>query len=61
MRPATQQATATAIANAMSRYGVLVNTMGPSRNVLRIRPPMPFAIEHADLLLSTLDDVLAAL
>ena len=59
MRPATQQATA--IANAMSRHGVLINTMGPGRNILRIRPPMPFAIEHADLLLSTLDDVLAAL
>jgi 4-aminobutyrate aminotransferase-like enzyme len=29
--------------------------------VLKIRPPMPFSKENADLLLSTLDDVLRTL
>jgi 4-aminobutyrate aminotransferase-like enzyme len=31
----------------------------PSRNVLKIRPPLVFGREHADLLLQTLDEVLA--
>jgi 4-aminobutyrate aminotransferase-like enzyme len=29
--------------------------------VLKIRPPMPFSTENADLLLESLDDCLAAL
>jgi 4-aminobutyrate aminotransferase-like enzyme len=34
---------------------------GISYNVLKIRPPMPFSKADADVMLSTLDDCLAAL
>jgi 4-aminobutyrate aminotransferase-like enzyme len=47
------------IVNAMRDRGVLISRIGPHDNVLKIRPPMPFTREHADLLLGTLDDVLA--
>jgi 4-aminobutyrate aminotransferase-like enzyme len=30
-------------------------------NILKIRPPMPFQKQHADLLVDTLDEVLSAL
>jgi 4-aminobutyrate aminotransferase-like enzyme len=39
--------------------GVLIGTDGPFHNVLKIRPPMPFGIEDADLLVECLDTVLA--
>ena len=57
--PATDE-TKTAI-NAMRERGVLMSRTGRYDNILKIRPPMPFAAEHADLLLATLDDVLGAL
>jgi 4-aminobutyrate aminotransferase-like enzyme len=49
------------VINAMRDRGVLISRIGPHDNILKIRPPMPFAREHADLLLATLDDVLAGL
>ncbi len=49
-----------AVAEAMRDRGILVGTTGPAGNVLKIRPPLVFQREHADLLLHTLDDVLAA-
>ena len=48
------------IINAMRDRGVLISRIGPHDNILKIRPPMVFTKEHADLLLSTLDEVLAA-
>jgi 4-aminobutyrate aminotransferase-like enzyme/Ser/Thr protein kinase RdoA (MazF antagonist) len=51
----------TAIADAMRDRGILVGTTGPDGNVLKIRPPLVFAHEHADRLVSTLDEVLAVL
>jgi len=48
------------IINAMRDRGVLISRIGPHDNVLKIRPPMVFTKEHADLLLKTLDEVLAA-
>lgn len=47
--------------NAMRDRGVLLSRVGRHDNVLKIRPPMPFRREHADLLLATLDEVLASL
>ncbi len=47
------------IINAMRDRGVLISRIGPHDNILKIRPPMPFSREHADLLLTTLDTVLA--
>jgi 4-aminobutyrate aminotransferase-like enzyme len=48
------------IINAMRDRGVLISRIGPHDSVLKIRPPMVFTKEHADLLLATLDEVLAA-
>lgn len=48
------------VVNEMRRRGILISKIGPHDNVLKMRPPMPFAREHADQLLSVLDDVLAA-
>jgi 4-aminobutyrate aminotransferase-like enzyme len=44
--------------NMMRQRGVLISRIGPNDNILKIRPPMPFSTEHADLLISTLDGVL---
>ena len=46
------------IANRMRDRGVLVSTDGPFHNVLKIKPPLCFTERDADLLASTLDDVL---
>jgi 4-aminobutyrate aminotransferase-like enzyme len=37
---------------------VLVSATGPRDNVLKIRPPLVFNAEHADLLLERLGEVL---
>ena len=42
------------IVNYMREAGVLLGTEGPKHNVLKIRPPMPFSMEDADLLLGVL-------
>lgn len=54
--PATEFATQ--VANEMRRRGVLMNKLGIHYNTLKIRPPMPFSQENADLMLETLDGVL---
>ena len=54
--PATAEANR--IANRMREHAVLLGTDGPFHNVLKIRPPMPFSEADADLLVSTLSDVL---
>jgi 4-aminobutyrate aminotransferase-like enzyme len=46
------------IVNTMREHGVLISRIGVHDNVLKIRPPMPFSKDNADLLLSTLDDAL---
>lgn len=50
-----------AVANEMRRRGVLLNYLGIHYNTLKIRPPMPFSRDNADLMLATLDEVLTAL
>ncbi|MEO1795428.1 MAG: aspartate aminotransferase family protein [Pseudomonadota bacterium] len=40
--------------------GILAGVIGPDRNILKLRPPMPFGESHADLLITTLEDALAA-
>jgi len=54
--PATDEANR--IANRMREHAILLGTDGPFHNVLKIRPPMPFSEADADLLISTLGDVL---
>ncbi len=58
--PASAETTARVV-NAMRRRGVLLSSAGPAANVLKIRPPLVFTREHADLLAATLDTVLRAL
>ncbi len=48
------------VLNDLREHGVLIGLTGPGRNVLKIRPPLPFGTEHADQLLQRLDEVLAA-
>ena len=57
--PATEEAGR--LINLMRDRGVLISRLGRFDNVLKLRPPLVFRQEHADLLLSTLDDCLAAL
>ncbi|HYA51144.1 MAG TPA: aminotransferase class III-fold pyridoxal phosphate-dependent enzyme, partial [Streptosporangiaceae bacterium] len=47
------------VTEAMRERGILISATGPAGNVLKIRPPLVFQREHADLLLQTLDEVLA--
>jgi 4-aminobutyrate aminotransferase-like enzyme len=48
------------VTEAMRDRGILLGTTGPAGNVLKIRPPLVFRRDHADLLLNTLAEVLAA-
>jgi 4-aminobutyrate aminotransferase-like enzyme len=49
------------VANRLRELGILLGTDGPYHNVVKIRPPMPFNAEDADLLVSTLDRVIGEL
>ncbi|MDC1482534.1 aminotransferase class III-fold pyridoxal phosphate-dependent enzyme [Ascidiaceihabitans sp.] len=46
------------IINAMRHKGIILSKLGRHKNALKIRPPMPFSIENANLLIDTLDEVL---
>ena len=56
LEPATHEASK--IVNHLREHGILIGTDGPHHNVLKIRPPMPFAEADADQLITTLEDVL---
>lgn len=47
------------IINAMRHRGIILSKLGRHKNTLKIRPPMPFGEEHLDLLMDTLDAVMA--
>ncbi|MEX0807425.1 MAG: aminotransferase class III-fold pyridoxal phosphate-dependent enzyme [Dongiaceae bacterium] len=49
------------VINHMRDNGVLVGREGPHGNVLKIRPPLAFRKEHADILVDGLDRALGAL
>ncbi|AXC50194.1 aminotransferase class III-fold pyridoxal phosphate-dependent enzyme [Paracoccus suum] len=51
-------ARASALVNGMRRRGVLISAAGPAGNVLKIRPPLPFGTEHADILVAALEESL---
>jgi 4-aminobutyrate aminotransferase-like enzyme len=48
------------LASELRRRGILAGVTGRFTNVLKLRPPLVFQAEHAELLLSTLDDVLGS-
>jgi 4-aminobutyrate aminotransferase-like enzyme len=50
---------ASAIVNGMRERRVLISATGAKGSALKIRPPLPFRIEHADQLLTVLSEVLA--
>jgi 4-aminobutyrate aminotransferase-like enzyme/Ser/Thr protein kinase RdoA (MazF antagonist) len=53
---APSKARARRIVNALaSQYAVLIGYEGPHANILKLRPPMPFSREHADLLVQGID------
>jgi 4-aminobutyrate aminotransferase-like enzyme/Ser/Thr protein kinase RdoA (MazF antagonist) len=56
LEPAT--AAAADVINRMRDRGVLIGTEGPAANVLKIRPPMPFTLDDAELLVNTLAESL---
>lgn len=47
------------VKNRMRELGVLVGTEGINGNILKVRPPLPFRPEHADLAVSVLDRAVA--
>jgi 4-aminobutyrate aminotransferase-like enzyme len=54
-------AEASYVANRLREMGILLGTDGPYHNVVKIRPPMPFEDEDADLLVGAIDRVLGEL
>jgi 4-aminobutyrate aminotransferase-like enzyme/Ser/Thr protein kinase RdoA (MazF antagonist) len=56
LEPAGEEASY--VVNRMREEGILLGTDGPHHNVLKIRPPMPFSAEDADLLVATLERVI---
>jgi 4-aminobutyrate aminotransferase-like enzyme len=55
--PAPEQAAYTA--NRLRELGVLLSTDGPDHNVLKIKPPLAFTEDDADVVVATLERVLA--
>lgn len=49
------------VVNRMKEQGVLLSSDGPYHNVLKIKPPLVFGCEEADILVDNLDKVLASL
>jgi len=56
--PATAQAAR--VVNGLRARQVLLSATGEHANILKIRPPLVFTREHADLLVQRLDEVLTA-
>jgi 4-aminobutyrate aminotransferase-like enzyme len=48
------------VTEAMRGRNILLSATGPAGNVLKIRPPLVFQRDHADLVLEVLDEVLAS-
>ncbi|MGI9204579.1 MAG: aspartate aminotransferase family protein [Woeseiaceae bacterium] len=53
-------AAAKKVVNSMRDNGVLMSKIGEHDNVLKLRPPLCFSKDNADLMIATLDEVLAA-
>jgi 4-aminobutyrate aminotransferase-like enzyme len=47
------------VVESMVQRGFILNRIGRAGNTLKIRPPMPFSVENADMLMDALQDVLA--
>ncbi|MGB0904248.1 MAG: aminotransferase class III-fold pyridoxal phosphate-dependent enzyme, partial [Mangrovicoccus sp.] len=49
------------VVESMRNRGVLLNAIGRDMNILKFRPPMPFGLDHVDLAMNSLEQVLAEL
>ncbi len=49
---------ATRVINALREKRILIGAAGPHGNVLKIRPPLCFSIDNADMLVTAIDDAL---
>ncbi|MEO6782748.1 MAG: aminotransferase class III-fold pyridoxal phosphate-dependent enzyme, partial [Bradyrhizobium sp.] len=56
-RPATVETSR--LVNGLRDRRVLISACGPHANVLKIRPPLVFTREHADIFLAAMDEVLS--
>jgi len=56
---APDSVTALAVVNALREEGVLIGASGPHANILKIRPPLVFTAEHAQILVGALENVLS--
>ena len=56
----TDRATTKRVVNGLRERGVLTGSEGPLGNVLKLRPPMPFHIEHAEIVVEALNATLSA-
>ncbi|MEO0485455.1 MAG: aspartate aminotransferase family protein [Pseudomonadota bacterium] len=45
---------------ALKARGVLMGVIGPHRNIIKFRPPMPFGEDHAGLLMTRMEEALSA-
>ncbi|WP_374382529.1 aspartate aminotransferase family protein [Dongia sp.] len=54
-------AAATHVVNDLRRRKVLISATGPGANILKIRPPLVFTQEHADIFLDAVGQALAGL
>ena len=50
-----------AVVNKLKQLGVLAGITGPESNVIKLRPPMTFQKEHADIVASKLNQALDSL
>jgi 4-aminobutyrate aminotransferase-like enzyme len=57
LEPASEEASF--ISNRFRERGILLGTDGTFHNVIKIRPPMPFSETDADLLVATMNRILA--
>jgi 4-aminobutyrate aminotransferase-like enzyme len=53
--------TATRVVNDLRRRKVLISATGPGANILKIRPPLVFTQEHADIFLDAMEKSVGAL
>lgn len=51
---------AKSLVNGLRERGVLIGSEGPLGNVLKLRPPLPFRPEHADIVIDALSATLSA-
>jgi 4-aminobutyrate aminotransferase-like enzyme len=54
----TDRATTKRVVNGLRERGVLTGAEGPLGNVLKLRPPMPFHMEHVEIVIDALNAAL---